>query len=141
MKRVYLTIPRLPIRPNSRLPIRPRRPRLDVKVHRARRTILIIVTSAPTPVIAIREARINHLERDSRAARDAIIIRIEAARGELVADTASVSAIGLAGAVEAALEELLVDGAIIHSRATGPLPRVFAAVARAALEAVVLAGC
>ena len=108
-------------------------------MHRARRTILIIVTSAPTPVITIREARINHLERDSRAAGDAIIIRIEAARGELVADTASVSAIGLAGAVEAALEELLVDGAIIHARATGPLPGVFAAVARAALEAVVLA--
>ena len=133
-----LTIPSLSIRPDRRLPIRPRRPRLNIKMHRARRTILIIITRTPTPVIPTIKTSIHNLQRNRRPAPDAIIIRIEAARRQLIALTAGAPAVRLAGAVQAALEELLVDGAVVDARAARPLPGVFAAVAGAALEAVVL---
>ena len=107
-------------------------------MHRARRAILVIITRAPTPMIPIIKARIDNLQRDGRTARDAIVIGVEAARGELVAATAGASTIRLADAVEAALEEFLVDGAVVDAGAAGPLPCILAAVAGAALEAVVL---
>ena len=108
-------------------------------MHRARRTILVIVAGAPTPVVTIREARIDNLQSDGRPAPRAIVVGIKAACGELIASSASTAAIRLASAVEGALEKLLVDGTIIHARATRPLPRILAAVASAALKAVVLA--
>ena len=90
-------------------------------------------------MIAIREARIDDLQGDGRAARDAIIVGIEAARGELVAGAAGAPAVWLASAVQGALEKLLVDGAIVHAGATRPFPIILAAITGAALKAVVLA--
>ena len=107
-------------------------------MHRARRAILVIITRAPTPMIPIIITRIDNLQRDGRTARDAIVVGIEAAGGELVAATAGAAAVRLANAVELALEEFLVDGAVVDAGAAGPLPGVLATVAGAALEAVVL---
>ena len=89
-------------------------------------------------MIPIIKTRIDNLQRDGGPARDAIVVGIEAASGELVAATAGAAAIRLADAVEGALEEFLVDGAVVDAGAAGPLPGILAAVAGAALEAVVL---
>lgn len=133
-----LTIPSRPVTPNRRLPIRPRTSSLDVKMHTTTRTILEPIARAPTPMIAIRKAGVNNLDRERRTRRNSTIICIEAASGELVASTAGTSAIGLPGAVESALEELLVHGGVVDSGAVGPLPGSLAAVAGGAHPAVIL---
>ena len=107
-------------------------------MHRAVRTVLEIIARAPAPMIAVRKARVDNLQRDRGPAARAVIVRVEAAGRELVAGAAGAAAVGLAGAVEGALEEFLVDGAVVDAGAAGPLPGVLAAVAGAALEAVVL---
>lgn len=73
-------------------------------------------------MVASRIACIDYLQGDRRAACDTTIIRVEPACGELIANTASASTIRLAGAVYAALEELLVDRAVVDARTAGPFP-------------------
>ncbi len=107
-------------------------------MHRARRAIFVIIARAPTPMVSIRIARIDNLQGDGRTACDTIIVGIEAACGELIAAAAGATTIRLAGAIEAALEELLVHGAVVDARATRPLPSILAAVASTALKAVIL---
>ena len=68
-------------------------------MHRARRRILVIVARAAAPVVAVVVARIDNLQRDCGTAGDAIVVGVEAARGELVAATAGAAAVRLAGAV------------------------------------------
>ena len=91
-------------------------------MHGARRTILVIITGTPTPMVACRVARIDNLHRDRRATGHAIIVCIESTGGELVATTACGSTVRLAAAVDASLEEFLVDGAIVDARTPRPFP-------------------
>ncbi len=107
-------------------------------MHRTRRAILEIVTRAPTPFAPTRIARIDNLQGDGRTAPDTIVVSIEAACRELKAAAAGAPTVRLASAVDAALEELLVDGAVVDARATRPLPSILAAVASTALKAVIL---
>ncbi len=89
-------------------------------------------------MVASGVTRINDLQGDCGTASDTIIIGIEAACGELVAATASATAIRLAAAVYVALEELLVDGAVVDTRAACPLPRILSAITSAAHPSIVL---
>lgn len=81
---------------------------------------------------------IDNLQRNRRPASDAVIIGIEAAGRQLIALTAGASTIRLSRTIQAALEELLIDGAVIDARASRPLPGVLPAVTSAALKSIVL---
>lgn len=135
-----LTIPHPPIAPHSRLPIRAGRPRLNVEMHPAVATILVVIARAPAPVIPRRVARVDNLHRDRGPAAHAVVVRVHAGGRELVALPARGPAVGLAGAVECAVEELLVDGGVVEACAAGPLPGGLPAVAGGAHPAVVLWG-
>ena len=89
-------------------------------------------------MVASRVTRINDLQGDCGTTSDTIIIGIEAACGELVAATASATAIRLAAAVYAALEEFLVDGAVVDTRAAGPFPRILSTITGTAHPSIVL---
>ena len=89
-------------------------------------------------MVSIIITSIDNLQRNRRTASDAIVIGVEATRRQLVALSAGASTIRLPRAIQAALEELLVDGAVIDSGASRPLPCVLAAVTSAALPAIVL---
>ena len=52
--------------------------------------------------------------------------------------TAGASTIRLPRAIQATLEELLIDGTVVDARASRPLPSVLPAVTSAALPAIVL---
>ena len=89
-------------------------------------------------MVTIRIACIDNLQGDCGTACNSIVIGIEAACGELIAASAGAPTVRLAGTIYAALEELLIDGAVINPRATRPLPVILAAVTCAALKAIVL---
>lgn len=89
-------------------------------------------------MVANRVTRIDNLQRDCGAACDTIVVRIEATCGELVAATTCASTIRLTSAIQSALKELLVDGAVIDARAAGPFPGVLSAVTGAAHPAIIL---
>jgi len=131
-------IPNLPIAPHSRLPIRPRRPRLDIEMHPAATRILIPIARAAAPVITSRITRVDNLHRDGGTRADAVVVGVCAAGGELVALAAGGAAVGLAGGVEVAGEELLVHGCVVEAGGAGPLPGGLAALAGGAHPAVVL---
>ena len=102
-------------------------------------TILIRITRAPAPMIARAIARIHHHDRNGTSAPDTSIISVETRGRKLVTGTAGGAAVGGApAAVELALEELLVHGAVVDAGAGGPLPGGGAAVAGGAHPAVVL---
>lgn len=89
-------------------------------------------------MVSRRIAGIDNLQRDHGTASDAIVVGIEAACKELIAATAGLSTVRLATAVDLALEELLVDGAVIDARAAAPFPRILSTVTGAAHPAIVL---
>ena len=91
-------------------------------------------------MVAGRVARIDNLQGDCGAACDAVVVCIEAAGGQLVATATGASTIRLAATTYTALEELLIDGAIVDAGAAGPFPRILSAVTSAAHPAVVLFG-
>ena len=89
-------------------------------------------------MVSVVVTSINNLQRNGRTASDAVVIGIEAARRQLIALTAGTSAVRLPGTIQATLEELLIDSAIIDARASRPLPSVLPAVTGASLKAIVL---
>ena len=107
-------------------------------MHRARGTVLIVITRTTTPMVTIIIASIDNLQRDRRTARDTIIVGIEAARRQLKALTACSSTVRLACTIQATLEELLIYGAVVDAGATRPLPGVLTTVTGASLPAIVL---
>ena len=107
-------------------------------MHRAGRAVLVVVTRTPAPVVAVGKAGIDNLQRHRGPAPDAIVVRVEPARGKLKALAAGASAIRLPRAVEAALEEFLVHGAVVDAGASRPLPGIRAAITSATLVAIEL---
>ena len=105
---------------------------------RARRTIFVVVARAATPTAPGAITSVDDLQRHGGPASDAVVVGVEAARRQLKALTAGASAIRLPRAVEATLEELLVDRAVVDAGAARPLPIVLPAVTGAALPAVEL---
>ena len=89
-------------------------------------------------MVSIVITSIHNLQRNGRTASDAIVIGIEAARRQLIALAAGASTIRLPRAIQATLEELLIDRAVVDARASRPLPSVLPAVTSAALKAIVL---
>ena len=68
-------------------------------MHRALRTILVVTTGTPAPMVPGPVTRIDYLHRDRGSASDAAVVGVEAGRGELVAGPAGTSAIRCAVAV------------------------------------------
>ena len=100
--------------------------------------VLVIIARTSTPMVSIREARVDDLNSESTAAAHAIIVGIEAAGAEFVALAARAAAVGLSLVVEFTLEEPLADGAVVDACGAGPLPGLLAAVTSRTHPAVLL---
>ena len=92
-------------------------------MHRALRTILVVTTGTPAPMVPGPVTRIDDLHRDRGSASDAAVVGVEAGGGELKAGAAGTSTVRGAAAVQGAIEDFLVHGGVVDaSAAVGPFP-------------------